>query len=88
VRRRSGPASWTWRRSGKRSARHWCGPNDGRGGGRCGVEADVEEEQERSVDPTAVGEAVIYEAPAVEAWRWSRSKCVGGGEMIVAKVRV
>jgi hypothetical protein len=36
-----------------------------------------------AVDPMAVGEV-----PVVQAWRRSRSACVGGGEMIVARVRV
>jgi hypothetical protein len=35
------------------------------------------------VDPTTVGEAIV-----VQAWRQSRSERAGGGEMIVAMVRV
>jgi hypothetical protein len=53
------------RRLGKRSARHRCGPNGGRGGGRRGIEADAEEERAHDVDPTTVGEAVS-EASAVD----------------------
>jgi hypothetical protein len=28
--RRNGHAAWTWQRSGKRSMRHWSGPDGGR----------------------------------------------------------
>jgi hypothetical protein len=51
-----------------------------------------------AVDPVVVGEAVsgvpvmdpttVGEATVVQAWRWSRSGHAGGGEMIVARVRV
>jgi hypothetical protein len=39
------------------------------------------------MDPAAVGEAV-GEASVVQEWRRSRSGRAGGGEMIVASVRV
>jgi hypothetical protein len=68
---------------GKRSARHQCGPDGGQGG----VETDAGEERVHGVDPTAVREAV-GEAPVVEVWRQSMSERAGGGEIIVARVRV
>jgi hypothetical protein len=48
-------------------------PAGGRGGSR----------KASMVDPTAVSEAT-----AVQVWRWSRIERTGGGEMIVARVRV
>jgi hypothetical protein len=47
------------------------------------AEADVEEERACSVVSAAVSEA-----PVVQAWRRLRSGCAGGGEIIIASVRV
>jgi hypothetical protein len=55
-----GHAAWTWQQSGKQSTRHRRGPNDDRGGGRCDVEADAEEERARGVDPMVVGAASMW----------------------------
>jgi hypothetical protein len=68
------------------------GPDGDLGGGWRGVKANAEEEQLHGMDPMVIGEA-ICEAPtvdplAVQAWRWPRSEHAGGGEMIVASVRV
>jgi hypothetical protein len=74
--------------------RHRRGPD----GGSRGIEADTEEEWVHSVDSAAVGEAideahvvdttVVSEAPVVQEWRRSRSRHVGGREMLVIRVRV
>jgi hypothetical protein len=61
--------------------------------GKVGMEADVEEvgepvDEAPVVDPMAVSEVAVVDPTMVQASRRSRSECVGGGEMIVARVRV
>jgi hypothetical protein len=78
-------SAWTRRRLGRRLVQHrggcgggagtWRGPGDGRGGTGGGPDGGA-------------GVEAVGEAPAVQVWRRSGSGLTGGGEMIVAKVRV